>query len=238
MIPCGCCATVSPKALAARLRAVHHQHAIGGPRRAAATIDIASDARERRQDADGLRQYFVITNPVAQHAIILDHIKQEARVIPIPPMQPMPKPPQLGMPGPPGTPTPPPMTSVDLGKGFIEGHPVTGTQLTFHMPTLPQAPGMPKAPGMPQAPGAPKAPGAPTATGAPAIPGAPSAPGMPKPPAMPTVAETWTSTSLHMPVLTKITGSFGQRTCYCKNAPTAEPHPSAFQIPPGYSLAK
>jgi hypothetical protein len=78
----------------------------------------------------------------------------------------------------------------------------------------------------------PKAPGAPQAQGA------PQAPSMPKPPAMPTVAEVWTSSSLHLPVLTKITGSFGQRTCYCKNAPAPEPHPSAFQIPPGYSLAK
>jgi hypothetical protein len=162
----------------------------------------------------------VITNPASQQAILLDHIKLVARVIPLPQMPQMPKIPQLGIPGLPGAPTPPPMNVVDLGKGFIEGHAVTGQQITFHMPTIPKPPTLPTVPGMPQAPGMPKP------------------PGMPTPPAMPTVAEVWTSASLHLPVLTKITGSFGQRTCYCKNAPSGEPHPSAFQIPPGYSLAK
>jgi hypothetical protein len=156
----------------------------------------------------------VITNPASQQAILLDHIKLVARVIPLPKIPQMPKLPQVGLPAPPGAPTPPPMNVVDLGKGLIEGHEVLGKQITFHMPALPKAPALPKPPGMPQAPA------------------------MPKPPAMPTVAEVWTSASLHLPVLTKITGSFGQRTCYCKNAPSGEPHPTAFQIPPGYSLAK
>jgi hypothetical protein len=197
------------------------------PQQSASQLLRASDGKMRMDYGNTS----VITNPVAQHAIILDHIKLVARVIPIPQPGPMPKIPQLGMPGVPGAPTPPPVSTVDLGKGFIEGHAVTGTQLTFHMPAMPQVAGMPKVPGMPAVPGMPKAPGAPQA------PGMPPAPGMPKP-AMPTVAEAWTSTSLHLPVLTKITGSFGQRTCYCKNAPAPEPHPSAFQIPPGYSLAK
>jgi len=156
----------------------------------------------------------VITNPASQQAILLDHIKLVAHVIPLPQIPQMPKIPQLGIPGLPGAPTPPPMNVVDLGKGVIEGHAVMGQQITFHMPTIPKPPTLPNVPGMPQAPG------------------------MPKPPAMPTVAEVWTSASLHLPVLTKITGSFGQRTCYCKNAPTGEPHPTVFQIPPGYSLAK
>jgi hypothetical protein len=168
----------------------------------------------------------VITNPASHQAILLDHVKLIARVIPLPHAPQMPKPPQLGIPGMPGAPTPPPMTSVDLGKGVIEGHAVVGQQFTFHMPTIPKPPGAQPLPGMPQAPGAP------------AVPGAPPPPGTPKPPGMPTVAQVWTSTSLHLPVLTTITGSFGQRTCYCKNAPTAEPHPSTFQIPAGYSLAK
>jgi hypothetical protein len=149
----------------------------------------------------------VITNPATQQAILLDHVKLVARVIPIPQMPQMPKIPQIGMPGPPGAPTPPPMSVVNLGPGSIEGHAVMGQQITFHMPTLPKPPGMPQLPGMP------------------------------KPPAMPTVAEVWTSSSLHLPVLTKITGSFGQRNCYCKNAATGEPHPSSFQIPAGYKLA-
>lgn len=166
----------------------------------------------------------VITNPAAQRAILLDHIKQEARVIPIPQMPQTPKLPQAGTPGIPGAPTPPPMNAVDLGKGFIEGHEVSGKQYTFSMPGMPQAPGMPEAPGTPQAPGMPQASSMPKPP--------------PKTPALPTVAEVWTSTSLHLPVLTKITGSFGQHTCYCKNVPTGEPHPSVFQIPPGYNLAR
>jgi hypothetical protein len=170
----------------------------------------------------------VITNPATQQAILLDHVKLVARVIPIPQMPQMPKIPQIGMPGLPGAPTPPPMSVVSLGAGSIEGHAVTGQQITFHMPTLPKVPGMPQLPGMPKIPGMPQAPGAPQV---------PGAPGMPKPPAMPTVAEVWTSSSLHLPVLTKITGSFGQRNCYCKNAPSGEPHPSSFQIPAGYKLA-
>jgi len=186
---------------------------------------VSQSASQVLRSSDGkMRTDFgntsVITNPATQQAILLDHVKLVARVIPIPPpMAQMPKIPQIGIPGPPGAPTPPPMSVVNLGPGFIEGHAVTGQQVTFHAPTLPQAPGMP---GAPQIPGAP---------------GMPSAPGMPKPPAMPMVAEVWTSSSLHMPVLTKITGGFGQRNCYCKNTATGEPHPSSFQIPPGYKLA-
>src|SRR5580692_3367827 len=103
------------------------------PQQSASQLLRASDGKMRMDYGNTS----VITNPAAQHAIILDHIKQEARVIPIPPM---PQIPQLGIPGAPGAPAPPPVSSVDLGKGFIEGHAVTGTQLTFHMPTMPQVP--------------------------------------------------------------------------------------------------
>jgi hypothetical protein len=186
----------------------------GAPPQVSASQMLQSSDGKMRID---LGNTSVITNPASQQAILLDHIKLVARVIPLPMMPRMPKIPQLGIPGPPGAPTPPPMNVVELGKGFIEGHAVLGKQITFHMPSIPQPPAMPKLP---------------------TPPGAPQPPGMPKPPAMPTVAEVWTSASLHLPVLTKITGSFGQRTCYCKNAPVAEPHPAMFQIPAGYSLAK
>jgi hypothetical protein len=201
---------------------------------------LSQSASQLLRSSDGkLRMDYgntsVITNPAAQQAILLDHIKLVAKIIPIPPQLPqLPKIPQIGIPGPPGAPTPPPMSVVNLGPGSIEGHAVMGQQITFHMPTLPTPP---KIPGMPQLPGMPKLPGMPSAPGAPQAPGVPGAPGMPKPPAMPTIAEVWTSSSLHLPVLTKITGSFGQRNCYCKNAPTGEPHPSSFQIPAGYKLA-
>jgi hypothetical protein len=48
------------------------------------------------------------------------------------------------------------------------------------------------------------------------------------------VAEVWMSTSLHLPVLSRITGSFGQQICHCKNPVGGEPPASAFQIPPQY----
>jgi 3-deoxy-D-arabino-heptulosonate 7-phosphate (DAHP) synthase len=51
---------------------------------------------------------------------------------------------------------------------------------------------------------------------------------------MPVVAEVWTCAKTHLPVLTKISGSFGTQTSVCKTAQTAEPHPATFQIPPGY----
>src|SRR6185312_10922428 len=173
----------------------------------------------------------VITDPKAQQTILLDHVKKEARVIPAPKLPQAPEMPQMpGMPKPPSAPgAPPPPNVVDLGKGFIEGHEVSGKQFTFappKPPEMPKPPAMPKLPAMPQAPGMPK------------LPGAPKPPDAPKPPPMPTVAEIWTSTSLHLPVLTKITGPFGQRTCYCKNAPTAEPHPANFQIPADYKVIK
>src|ERR1700760_1371086 len=50
----------------------------------------------------------VITNPASGKTILLDHIKQEARIIPTPPSV---TPPQLtppGIPGIPGAPVPPP----------------------------------------------------------------------------------------------------------------------------------
>ena len=194
------------------------------PQQSASQLFRASDGKMRIDYGNTS----VITNPAAQQAILLDHVKQIARVILIPQIPGMPKIPQLGAPAAPGAPTPPPFSAVNLGKGMIEGHAVTGQQLTFHMPAIPKPPGMPSIPGAPKIPGMPQPPQAPGA----------AAPAMPKPPAMPVVAEVWTSASLHLPVLTKITGSFGQRTCYCKHAPSGEPHPSTFQIPASYTLAK
>ncbi len=169
----------------------------------------------------------VITNPLAQHAMLLDHLKQEVRVVPLQIKPPgMPAPPMGALPPIPGAPNMPAISVKDLGKAMIEGHPVEGQQFTMQMP------GMPKPPAPPQAPAMPKLPGM-------QVPGmqAPGAPPLPKPP-IPTVAEVWTSQTTGMPVLTKITGEFGQQTCYCKTAPVAEPHPSLFQPPPNYAWVK
>jgi len=164
----------------------------------------------------------MISNPAAGHAMLLDHVKQEVKVVPLqaPGMPQMPNAP--GMPQAPKPPSMPQVSVKDLGKGMIEGHPVEGKQFTMHVPGPPKPPDAPAMPGMPKPPAAP---------GAPQAPGMPQAPAMPKPP---TVAEVWTSQTTGLPVLTKITGEFGQHTTYCKTAPTAEPAPSMFQPPPHY----
>ena len=69
----------------------------------------------------------------------------------------------------------------------------------------------------------------------PALPQTPAKPGLPAPPAAPTTVDVWTSSKLGLPVMTQVTGPFGQQTCLCKAAPAAEPHPGLFQIPPGYT---
>ena len=111
------------------------------------------------------------------------------------------------------------MNVKDLGKRLIEGHEVEGKQYTLPPLTPPKPPSAPQAPGMPQA----KMPG---------LPNAPQLPPKPDPKAL--VTEVWMSTTLHLPVLTRMTGSFGQQMCHCKNTVAGEPHPSLFQIPADY----
>jgi hypothetical protein len=149
----------------------------------------------------------------------------------LPGMPSMPALPQI-----PGAPHPAVMSVTDLGKAVIGGHPVEGKQFTLHMPTLPAMPKPPSAQ-MPAAPGMPQAPAAPAIPGAPALPGMPKPPALPKPP-IPTVAEVWSSKVTGMPVLSKITGEFGQQTTLCQTAPVPEPHPSMFEPPPNYTLMK
>ena len=60
----------------------------------------------------------------------------------------------------------------------------------------------------------------------------------PSPPSLPHTVEVWTSTKLHVPLLTKVTGSFGQQTNRCKSPSVGEPPASKFQIPPGYKVVE
>jgi len=167
----------------------------------------------------------VITDPKAQQAIILDHLKKTATVLPMQPS--LPQMPGMQMPGmqmPSMKPPTPPSVSVqDLGKSLIEGHEVDGKRYMIQPPTPPQVPTPPQLPGAPQMPGAPQ------------LPGMPKPPQMPTPPQVPTVADVWSSTKLGTPVLTKVTGPFGQTMTYCKPQQIGEPAPSNFQIPPGYT---
>lgn len=151
----------------------------------------------------------LISNPKEQQAILLDHAAKEARIVPM-----QAAPPQLGAP-PMGAPTPssvpaapPPMKVQDLGKSMIEGHEVDGKRYIIQPPASPAA-APPSLPGLQKPP----------------LPGAPPAP---------TTVDVWTSSKLGLPVMTQVTGPFGQQTSVCKPAATAEPHPGLFQIPPGY----
>ena len=117
----------------------------------------------------------------------------------------------------------PPLAVHDLGKSLIEGHEVEGKRYTFSPPQAPPPPKLPQMPKMPVAPQSSK------------LPQPPKPPQLPKPP-QPTVTEVWTSVKLKMPVLTKVTSSVGEQTTYCKPTSTEEPHPSVFEIPPGYKL--
>ncbi len=166
----------------------------------------------------------VISVPAAQKTILLDHLKKEALVIPTPPAAAAPGAP--GAPKPPATAAQPPSLQVqELGKSTIEGHEVEGKRFIFTPPPMPQAP--PK----PQAPAAPKVPGLPASA-------APPKPAQPPKPLPPTVTEVWTSVKLKTPILTKMSSPAGEQTTYCKPTSTEEPHPSVFEIPPGYKLKK
>lgn len=168
----------------------------------------------------------IITLVQSQQTILLDHLKKEAMVIPTPPAAA-----GAAKPGAPhapaaGMPAMPPLQVQDLGKSFIEGHEVSGMRYTFTPPPAPQMPQPPK----PQAPGAPAVPGAPQA----------QVLQMPPLPQIPTqtVTEIWTSVKLGTAVLKKVKSAAGEQTTYCKPTSTDEPHPSIFQIPPGYKLTK
>jgi hypothetical protein len=167
----------------------------------------------------------VISDPASQHTIVLDHVKKEATVIPMPPPG-SPGPAPSAAPGAPAAPAAPAVHVESLGKSMIEGHEVEGKRYT--LPASPPAskPAMPamKMPGMPGAPQTPKAPGA------------PAAPAAPKLPPKPSVTEVWTSVKLKTPVLTKTTTATGEQTTYCKPTETGEHPPSVFQIPPGYKI--
>ncbi len=155
----------------------------------------------------------VIINPATQVIQLLDHVKLEVRSLPMvaavaAPALKLPAIP--GMPGAPPLPPPPAMVVKDLGIKIVGGIEVMGKQYTLPSLTPPKPPAPP------------------------AIPGLPGAPAAPAPPQIPMIAEAWISTKLMMPVLSRVTGSFGQQMCHCKNTVAGEPPATAFQIPANY----
>jgi hypothetical protein len=146
----------------------------------------------------------VITNPAAAQTILLDHLKLEVRTITAPPL-PVPQLPKIPVPGMPAIPALPASPAMTVVELGVRL--IEGEQVVGKQYTLPSA----------------------------APPGMPAAPGMPAPPALPAlVSEVWMSAKLLLPVLTRITGSFGQQMCHCKNAAAGEPPASLFQIPANY----
>ena len=202
----------------------------------------------------------VICNPATAQTIILDHAKNTATIkpapTPAPPNPGMPQMPGLSPPSLPGQPQVPGVKVEDLGKSVLQGFQVEGKRFAMPQlappappqvpgmpsaaPKLPQIPGMPAAPKLPQIPGMPSAlpklpqvPGMPAVPKAPQMPGTPPAPPAPQPPA---TTEVWNSPSMGVPILAKMSGSFGQLTQVCHSAVPGEPHPSNFQIPQGYQV--
>src|SRR5580704_9496297 len=91
----------------------------------------------------------VISDPVAKLTIALDHLKQEARVIPMPPGIPQ-MPVQLpGMPQPPALPGIP-ANIEELGTRVIDGYEAIGKRYTFQPPAIPAIPQIPPRPNIPQ----------------------------------------------------------------------------------------
>ena len=185
-------------------------------------------------------------------------------VLPALPNPAMPQMPGFAPPAPPGLPGQPhvPVHVEDLGKSVLQGHAVEGKRFVMpalappkppalnmpavpkppalNMPAIPKTPGlnMPAVPKTPSDPGMPPVPGAPPLPGMPPPPGMPAAPGMPPAPALhpPSMAEVWSSPAMGLPMLTKMSGSFGQLTQVCHSVVPGEPHPSAFQIPKDYKV--
>lgn len=198
----------------------------GAPTQSASRMWRSSDGKFRLDTPSTS----VINDPKSQQTILLDHLKKEATIIPMPAASSggsAPASPQV----PAAQGQAPPVKVEDLGKSMIEGHEVEGKRFTlppFTPPAKPDIP-LPKLPAVPQAamPGAPKASSAP---------GAPSPPQAPKMPPIPSVTEVWSSVKLKVPVLTKVTTAAGEQTTYCKPVSTDDPHSSVFQIPQGYKI--
>jgi hypothetical protein len=161
----------------------------------------------------------IITIPASQKTIMLDHLKKEAMVIPMPPVPSAPSQSQDSQAAGAGAQRPA-LQVHDLGKAMIEGVEVEGKRYILTPPQAPKVPSNAQAATKSQAP----------ALGSLPIPSQLKL--------APTVTEVWTSVKLGTAVLTKVNSPAGELTTYCKPTSTEEPHPSLFEIPPGYKLKK
>ncbi len=178
----------------------------------------------------------IITIPASQKTIMLDHLKKEAMVIPMPPVSSAASPSQSPQAS--GAAAQHPALQVhDLGKALIEGLEVEGKRYILAQEQ--------KAATKLQAQQTSSKPQAPPASQTPQTPNMPGMPALGIPPNLqqlaklaPTVTEVWTSVKLGTAVLTKVKSAAGEQTTYCKPTSTDEPHPALFEIPPGYKLKK
>lgn len=178
----------------------------------------------------------IITIPASQQTIMLDHLKKEAMVIPMPAVPSAPSPSQ-NSPGSGASAQHPALQVHDLGKALIEGIEVEGKRYILAQEQKAAAKlQAQQTSSKPQAPQAPQALQAPNMPGTPALAIPPNLQQVAK--LEPTITEVWTSVKLGTAVLTKVKSSAGEQTTYCKPTSTDEPHPSLFEIPPGYKLKK
>jgi hypothetical protein len=178
----------------------------------------------------------IITLPASQKTIMLDHLKKEAMIIPMPAVSSGILQPQNSQASGGGA-RHPALQVHDLGKALIEGVEVEGKRYILAQEQ--------KAVSKMQAQQMSSKQQSPQASQSPQAPNMPGMPAMPIPPNLqqlaklePTVTEVWTSVKLGTAVLTKVKSSAGEQTTYCKPTSTDEPHPSLFEIPPGYKLKK
>ena len=167
---------------------------------------------------------------------MLDHLKKEAMIIPMPAVSSGISQPQNSQASSGGA-HHPALQVHDLGKALIEGVEVEGKRYILAQEQ--------KAVSKMQAQQMSSKQQSPQASQSPQAPNMPGMPAMPIPPNLqqlaklePTVTEVWTSVKLGTAVLTKVKSSAGEQTTYCKPTSTEEPHPSVFEIPPGYKLKK
>jgi hypothetical protein len=69
------------------------------------------------------------------------------------------------------------------------------------------------------------------------LPNPPQAPNAPQTPQPPMITEVWTAVKSKIPVLTKVTGPFGEQLCKCRIVEDLEPNPQLFDIPADYKQA-
>jgi hypothetical protein len=172
----------------------------------------------------------IITLPASQKTIMLDHLKKEAMIIPMPPVSSAISQSQNSQASARGA-HHPALQVHDLGKALIEGVEVEGKR--YILAQEQEAVSKMQAQ---QTPSKQQSPQAPNASGMPAMPIPPNLQQLAK--LAPTVTEVWTSVKLGTAVLTKVKSSAGEQTTYCKPTSTDEPRPSLFEIPPGYKLKK